>query len=407
MIDEQLLDGLHEALGEVIADERKQWQRERALIEAQAQTTIERLHSVTVETCSGIERSAETALAQVKQAAELVQAEFAKAINLRLAELRDGADGAPGPAGPSGPAGPAGPRNDILIGEGAPRTLARAGAVYLDRSTGDLYQSREFCQDPETGLLCGSEPSGGSSSSGGGGKGGGKPVEGFSAGEKAAGGKAEIDKVKQDWFKASPFKGDTEAAMDAAKVGQDQLAAVGEAIAKKLGVKFNNPGPKTNMARIQQKANERGGIEKVSDLFRGGFEIDKPEQAAGIVAAIKKEFEVANEDWKLTKVNYTDKALQIRAPNGIVGEVQILEKKMSAAKKEGHKLYEQQRVLDPVKDKAAYDALGKQMTDLYGAVLGGYSPEWRAALGLKGYLGTGGKPGKAASKAALDITAAN
>ena len=48
MIDEQLLDGLHDALGEVIADERRQWQRERALIEAQAQTSIERLYAATM-----------------------------------------------------------------------------------------------------------------------------------------------------------------------------------------------------------------------------------------------------------------------------------------------------------------------------------------------------------------------
>jgi hypothetical protein len=219
MIDEQLLDGLHDAIGEVIADERRQWQRERALIEAQAQTSIERLHTATIEARHEIVRSAEAAIAQVKQLVELrlvelhdstetVQAEFARAMNMRLAELHDGAPGPAGPAGPLGargydgepgeqgpqgppgqigPQGPPGPRNDILIGNGAPRTVARAGAIYLDRTTGDVYQSREFlpdgqrdfCQDPETGLLCGSDPSGGSDSSGGGKEGGGsKPASG-------------------------------------------------------------------------------------------------------------------------------------------------------------------------------------------------------------------------------------
>jgi Zeta toxin/Collagen triple helix repeat (20 copies) len=200
--DEMLPDVLRDALGLILAEERRQWRRQRELIEAQAQAAVERSNTAVSEARHGIERAAESALAQVKGAVEAVQAEFARAVTLRLAELRDGEQGPPGAAGPAGPSGPPGERgyagdqgppgpagpagpiavDTVLTGEGVPRRAARAGSIYLDRTTGDLYQAyelgpdgilREFCQDPETGLLCGSEPSGGSdsssSSSGGGG----------------------------------------------------------------------------------------------------------------------------------------------------------------------------------------------------------------------------------------------
>jgi predicted ABC-type ATPase len=165
---DKLPDAVRDALGQILAEQRRQWRRERELMEAQAQTFHERLRAESIE----------------------FEKKLSQMVADRLAMLRDGAPGEPGPPGPPGPAGPPGApgsaANDILIGTGAPRMVSRAGAIYLDRATGDLYQSREFspdetrdyCQDPETGLLCGSEPSGGSDTSGGG-------------GAKPAGGKTE------------------------------------------------------------------------------------------------------------------------------------------------------------------------------------------------------------------------
>jgi hypothetical protein len=73
------LDGLRDALGQILAQERATWRRERALIEAEAARVIAELRAANVE----------------------MQAE----IKARLTELRDGADGAPGPPGPEGPVG--------------------------------------------------------------------------------------------------------------------------------------------------------------------------------------------------------------------------------------------------------------------------------------------------------------
>jgi hypothetical protein len=106
------LDGLRDALGQILAQERAAWRRERALIEAEAARAIAELRAQTVELRSAIEN--------------------------RLAEVRDGTDGEPGPEGPPGPpglpgerglpgeavTGPPGPKGDTgangAIGEAGP-----------------------------------------------------------------------------------------------------------------------------------------------------------------------------------------------------------------------------------------------------------------------------------------------
>jgi hypothetical protein len=113
-----LLDAWREALGETLAIERRQWERERALIEAQAQRTISDLRA-SIATLRG-------------EVLDLVRA--------RLAEVKNGEPGAPGakgergerglqgeqgksgPAGPAGEVGPIGPMG--AAGEVGPAGLA-------------------------------------------------------------------------------------------------------------------------------------------------------------------------------------------------------------------------------------------------------------------------------------------
>jgi len=88
-----LLEAWREALADVLATERRQWQRERALIEAQAAQVVSALKAEVVA----------------------LRSEITERVNARLAELKNGEPGAPGDHGDPGPAGPAGP-----IGEPGP-----------------------------------------------------------------------------------------------------------------------------------------------------------------------------------------------------------------------------------------------------------------------------------------------
>lgn len=99
-----LPDGLREALGQVIADQRREWRREREVIEAQSGQLIAELRAEVV----GLR-------AQIVE----MQAELRAKIDARLAELKDGVPGERGPQGEVGPAGPAGPQG--AQGEIGPR----------------------------------------------------------------------------------------------------------------------------------------------------------------------------------------------------------------------------------------------------------------------------------------------
>lgn len=114
-----LPDALRQALGQIISNERREWRRERELIEAQAQATIAEF------------RAENTALL----------ARIEEAVSARLSKLRDGpagADGAPGPAGADGAPGIDGadgaPGRDGV--DGAPGVPGRDGTNGIDGTHG-------------------------------------------------------------------------------------------------------------------------------------------------------------------------------------------------------------------------------------------------------------------------------
>src|ERR1700746_859177 len=92
-IDDELPSALHEALGQVLAEERREWGREGELIQAQAQA---------------VEAQAQAMIAELRAQAAEWRSEFAAMVNARLAELKNGAPGVDGPPGPRGEPGPAG-----------------------------------------------------------------------------------------------------------------------------------------------------------------------------------------------------------------------------------------------------------------------------------------------------------
>ena len=85
-----LLDAWREALGEVLDTERKQWGRQRELIEAQSAAIIARLEAKVME----------------------LQNQASEQINARLAQVRDGVDGRQGERGENGEQGQKGEQGE-------------------------------------------------------------------------------------------------------------------------------------------------------------------------------------------------------------------------------------------------------------------------------------------------------
>jgi hypothetical protein len=101
-----LLEGWRDALGHALAQERKQWQRERMLIEAQAQATVAELRTGIAELRGEALRKVDDILSGVRPP------ERGEA----------GPVGPPGPAGARGELGPQGERGDVgVMGRDGPQ----------------------------------------------------------------------------------------------------------------------------------------------------------------------------------------------------------------------------------------------------------------------------------------------
>ena len=209
---------------------------------------------------------------------------------------------------------------------------------------------------------------------------------------------AQAKAVKANWIKASPIK-TIDDVKRGAEEAQKMLGDAGREIADKYGLTFKDPGPKTKsekgVQRVLDKAAERGGnLAAVTDTARATFLVDHPEQTDQIIADLGKKFDVAPEPWKVTDMNYGDRAVNVRLPNGVIAEVQMMHPAMAHAKSPegggGHDLYKISREAAPdgVKpDPAKFaDAQAKQR-ELYGKVYDGLSDDWKAAFGKAGKSG--------------------
>jgi len=248
---------------------------------------------------------------------------------------------------------------------------------------------------------------------------------------------AEVHRDKV-WVANSPIKTEQQA-IEAALVAQLNFQAKAGEIAKRLGVKFENPGSKVHRVKTELVNGERetvrdangdpiyvkdangnahlrlSGVERltekaekyakkgmgparVTDLARGGFVPERPEDAQKIMNELAKHFELVDEGWA-TKPStyYTDRVALFRDPaTGMIGEIQISQPAMLRAKQEGggHKIYKKSEdVAAAMTDarnagdtaavkahQAEYDRLNAQMRDLYGRALDGLSPEWRKLI---------------------------
>jgi hypothetical protein len=178
--------------------------------------------------------------------------------------------------------------------------------------------------------------------------------------------------------KASPDLKTVDDAIASAKTNQDTLiAALQENPVE--GSELRNPGAKTNVARVTEKAATRTPA-GVTDIVRAGFVVNSPEVADKILAGLSDKFAVVDEGWVTTPVGYTDRKALIGMPNGQIAEVQFWSPQMIAAKDSaGHALYEQQRALPAGDPKVP--ALIAQQRAVYGAAAAAQPAAWKAASG--------------------------
>lgn len=203
----------------------------------------------------------------------------------------------------------------------------------------------------------------------------------------ASGMQAAKDK-RAEW--AAQAKNQTiEQIIVAAPANQARLAATGAEIAAATGATFKNPDVKTKnergLSRFKEKVAQGRAPANVVDIVRGGFAASTPEQARAIVAELAKRFPTIDEGWRMNEYNYFDRAALVRFPDGMIGEVQIMEPRLASAKSDkaggggGHAMYVTARSLpegNPTKV-----ALVQQMKNLYGRAYEALSPSWKAELG--------------------------
>jgi hypothetical protein len=157
---------------------------------------------------------------------------------------------------------------------------------------------------------------------------------------------------------------------------QKRLEEVGQRLGRRKGVKFKTPGLKDiKAAREKMGRKNYSSTREMTDLVRAGFEVETPAAANNLVQTLAKSFRVLDEGWKVNGQLYFDRKVLVQFDDGTIGEVQIWNPKLLAAKeKAGHKLYTKMRKLDRASPE--YAALEQQMRDLYGSAIDGLDQDW-------------------------------
>jgi hypothetical protein len=183
----------------------------------------------------------------------------------------------------------------------------------------------------------------------------------------------------------------------AATKNQRLLQDAGAKIAAAVpGVVFEKMGAKTSLkdsdelypkgvARVLFKAKRRG-LGGVTDVARTAFIVDNPEQRKKIIAELRKHFPTIDEGYQRNNWGYYDAKALVKFPDGMIGEVQIMEKNVERAKSRkgegaghGHDFYDAAREL-PVGDPKRQELM-EQSQRLYDAAVSKSDPRWNEIYG--------------------------
>jgi hypothetical protein len=199
---------------------------------------------------------------------------------------------------------------------------------------------------------------------------------------------AQKGRSLEDLFKNAPAR-------------QRELDTAGEAIARETGTRWKSGGVKeraTAQAKMTRKKYPDAG--RMTDITRGAFLLDAPDEAEAVVDALARHFDVLDEGWAQQSSGFFDRKLLVRFADGEAGEVQLRAAMMDAAVRAGgHKAFRVSRDLTlPAAEREA--ARGRER-ELYSAAIGRLDPAWAPVLAQ---AGNGGSVPKVLLKFSGDIS---
>lgn len=187
------------------------------------------------------------------------------------------------------------------------------------------------------------------------------------------------DAVVNQWIAQSQVR-NVDDLMANATANDTLLRDVAAQVQEDTGASFT-AGPIKTLARINEKLTTRGLVPaQITDVVRGSFTADSPQQADDIIAALAQRFPVSDENWRFLDTGYFDRTAKILMPDGTVAEIQIAPKALFDAKQVlgGHDLYAEWRALP--RDSAAAAAVKQKMIDLYSSARAGLPDSWKSQL---------------------------
>lgn len=195
---------------------------------------------------------------------------------------------------------------------------------------------------------------------------------------------------------------------------QKELDTLGKELGDEFGDKvlFLSPGLKLLEKvkdKILRKKYDTTG--ELTDVIRAGFAVKNYEDVLALITRISNKYEVLDEGFIMNGAGYYDHKILIRFNNGQIGEIQLWEPHLLAAKEgrgyvrqnftkdmkeyisgydvplrkdSGHNIYDQQKELfdknGKITNQKKYDALDKKQGKVYSTASLSANPSWKSAL---------------------------
>lgn len=195
---------------------------------------------------------------------------------------------------------------------------------------------------------------------------------------------------------------------------QKELDTLGKELGDEFGDKilFLSPGLK-DLEKVKDKILRKkyDTTGELTDVIRAGFAVKNYEDVIALITRMSNKYEVLDEGFIMNGAGYYDHKILIRFKNGQIGEIQLWEPHLLAAKEgrgyvrklftkdmkdyisgydvplrkdSGHNIYDAQKTLfdknGKITNQKKYDALDKKQNKVYSTASLSANPSWKSAL---------------------------